>query len=671
VWITDSDTASAAFLTPEPTVGEASSPLTLTVELTINGAATLETASTVNVIDLFSGTATSGVDYQAVSATLTFPAGAANGLTRTVTFTPQQDTEIEGDETAGLRLQRVSGAVNAVSVGGTATVTIDDDDVPVRVAYVSDQDVAGDDELFLVNVVGGVASGAVQLNPALVAGGDVLAGPRTLGISADGRWLFYIADQNEDETFELFLVDLARTAPYTVTRVSADLTGTTRDVREAMLDPTGQRLIYLADQDTDGVDELYEVLLSAPGPGRRISGFLSAPSFVQDLQSVHVSPAGHVTYVVNDGNDDVELNLIQVTTGYPYVVRRLSATIGPGAGLNRLLSGRFTEGGARVVWVGEGNSIGIDECYLSGTFGGAPIRVNPPLPGGGTNVIGVAVSADGTKLAYWGNLSLTLVDVQADAVDLSGPLTPRRISPPRLHGGTSTVNRVVFNEAGTLAALSVDAEVDDRFESYVVDVTGLTAGAPTPLRTHPTLPANQSVETLGLPAFSPDGLSVLYTGDLGAVDDAVELYLPAVAAVPVAPSASRVSHAGTADRGVAVTTEGGNLVDPRFSSDGSLVFFRSDEGAADDDLQLYVRDLSQASTPQRVNRSLLVANDAGSPVPLAGRSQVVYVAAEAASTEEQLFLCTLVDPTDATSFTYTPLSPAVTAEIKAIKVWQP
>ncbi|MCA8920724.1 MAG: PD40 domain-containing protein [Planctomycetes bacterium] len=670
--VRDSDRAWVTFQETAPSTVE-STPLTLTVELNTNDpSATLSAAATVSVVDLLTGSASSGLDYTAIATDVTFALGAGDGATHTVSFSPLQDSAIEGNETVSLQLQTGSNLVSTL-FDATATVTLTDDDVPTRIAYVSDQDVAGDDELFLVNVVGGIAGAPIQLNPALTAGGDVLAGEHASGISGDGRWLFYIADQNEDETFELFLVDLAGSAPYTVTRVSADLTGSNRDVLQATFAPNDERLVYLADQDTDGVTELYEVLLATPGAGRRISGPVLAPFFVQDLQSVHFSPGGEaLTYVLNNGTDDSALNLIDFSVSYPYGVHWLSRLIAPNTGLNRLLSGRFTEGGDRVLWVGEGSQIGMDECYLVSLGGSLSTRVNTPLVGPGTNVTGVALSADGTKLAYWGDLT-TDGDQEAYVVNLSAGVSPRSISPPKLHGGLREISRVAFNSSGTHVSLHQDAEVDDRVESYVVDITSVPGGLLTPVKTHSAIAASRSVETAGLPIFSPDGSRVLYAGDLGAVDDAVELYLPAIASAPADPSTSRVSQAGIATRGVSITLGAASEpVSPRFSADGSLLFYRSDVGAGDDDLQLYVRDLSQPSTPQRVNGSLVVGGDVdATAIPLAGRAQVVYAAAEAVPSEEQLFLCTLVDPRDSSSFTYVQLNTTVAGtQVKRIRVWE-
>ncbi|MCA8920638.1 MAG: hypothetical protein KDD82_02445, partial [Planctomycetes bacterium] len=117
---------------------------------------------------------------------------------------------------------------------------------------------------------------------------------------------------------------------------------------------------------------------------------------------------------------------------------------------------------------------------------------------------------------------------------------------------------------------------------------------------------------------------------------------------------------------------GSSLITPVFSSDSRLVFYRSDAGAADDDLQLYVRDVSRPSAPQRVNATLLLGSDVSPRViPVQEGLRVVYVASEASPSEDQVFLCTLNDPTDSASFSYLQLNSTVAGtRVKRIKVWE-
>ncbi len=85
----------------------------------------------VNIIDLVAGSATVGVDYQAFGTqTVTFLAGDANGKVRSASFTPVNDSLIEGNESTGLELVALSSTLSGqASLGNSlAAVVINDND---------------------------------------------------------------------------------------------------------------------------------------------------------------------------------------------------------------------------------------------------------------------------------------------------------------------------------------------------------------------------------------------------------------------------------------------------------------------------------------------------------------------------------------------------------------
>ena len=121
--ITDNDIAPMAVtLSLNPSTvdeGAAATDITVTASL---GSTTLPTATEVTV-SVSGGTATSGMDYAAVSDfTVTIPANAASG-TATLSFDPTEDILVEGDETVVL-----TGAATGLT-SGSATLTITDNAV--------------------------------------------------------------------------------------------------------------------------------------------------------------------------------------------------------------------------------------------------------------------------------------------------------------------------------------------------------------------------------------------------------------------------------------------------------------------------------------------------------------------------------------------------------------
>ena len=121
--ITDNDIAPMAVtLSLNPSTvdeGAAATDITVTASL---GSTTLPTATAVTV-SVSGGTATSGMDYPAISDfTVTIPANATSG-TATLSFDPTEDILVEGDETVVL-----TGAATGLT-SGSATLTITDNDI--------------------------------------------------------------------------------------------------------------------------------------------------------------------------------------------------------------------------------------------------------------------------------------------------------------------------------------------------------------------------------------------------------------------------------------------------------------------------------------------------------------------------------------------------------------
>jgi hypothetical protein len=124
------------------------------------------------------------------------------------------------------------------------------------VAYAADQDTANLAELYSVPMAGPSSAG-VKLNGPLVAGGSVE--PYSLQISTERRWIFYLADQQTDGTNELYVVPIHGPA-FAGYKLNDSLT-LGGSVRDYAVSPDGRRVVYRADQDTDEVFELYSAEL--------------------------------------------------------------------------------------------------------------------------------------------------------------------------------------------------------------------------------------------------------------------------------------------------------------------------------------------------------------------------------------------------------------------------
>lgn len=209
------------------------------------------------------------------------PFSAATELARGYQFSPDGATiaymsDQDTDETRELYAVDVgnlgvSSKLNGTLVAGGNLCDFKFSPDSTHVAYCADQDTDGVLELYLVEIaVPGVSS---KLNPALVADGDVSAQSYEFG--PNGDFLVYRADQETDDTWELYRVE--RAMPGVTTRVSdtmvsgGDVAAAVGDQPSFRISPDGLQLAYIADQDTDEVFEVYDVDLATPGVSTTLS----------------------------------------------------------------------------------------------------------------------------------------------------------------------------------------------------------------------------------------------------------------------------------------------------------------------------------------------------------------------------------------------------------------
>lgn len=132
----------------------------------------------------------------------------------------------------------------------------------LSVVYRADQDT---DEVFELYRVSLLAPGiSTKLNGPLVAGGNVTS----FGVIPDSSGVVYIADQNTATVFELFrTVFSGANSQLNPSFTNPPFIGT-EDVVDFVLFPNGTGVVYRADQDTDGVNEIYRVVFGFPGAPR-------------------------------------------------------------------------------------------------------------------------------------------------------------------------------------------------------------------------------------------------------------------------------------------------------------------------------------------------------------------------------------------------------------------
>ena len=235
VTITTDDFEAPTFSIADVTVNEVLGTVSLIITLT--PAATTTTTVDVATSD---GTATAPADYAAVSTTVTFNAGVATSVQQ---VTIVDDAIDELDETFTVSLSNPTGGAIVSTAGGSATVTIEDNDAPPTVgmdaatASVTEGDAGATTTVTLQVSLSTVSGLAVTVDfatadgTATTADGDYVTNSGTLTIAAGSTSATISVVVNGDEVIELdetFTVTLSNAAtPSTTAALAITLPTTT------------------------------------------------------------------------------------------------------------------------------------------------------------------------------------------------------------------------------------------------------------------------------------------------------------------------------------------------------------------------------------------------------------------------------------------------------------
>ncbi|MDX1964274.1 MAG: hypothetical protein SFX18_14060 [Pirellulales bacterium] len=429
-----------------------------------------------------------------------------------------------------------------------------------RVLYLADQETGGVDEIFSVPSAGGEA---VKLNGPLVLNGDVSG--FGLQFSSDGSRVLYLADQSTDEVDEIFSVP-------SLGGVAVKLNGPLVangdvNVNGLQFSPDGNRVLYLADQSIDEVDEIFSVP-SAGGVVVRLNGPLVANGDVY-FNGLQYSPDGsRVLYLADQTTNGVNELYIVSSVGGAGV--KLNGPLV--AGGNVSFGGfQFSPDGSRVLYLADQTTDEVNEIFSVPRAGGIPVKLNGPLVSGGdVSFGGFQFSPDGSRVLYRADQTtvgvtelFSVPSIGGVAVKLNGPLVA---------GGN--VFSQQFSPDGSRVLYRADQMIDEAYEIFSVPSAGGVA-----VRLNGPLVANGAVFANGL-QFSPDGSRVLYYAEQEFIG-VNELYLvPSVGGTPVKLNGPLVAGGDVSSGGL------------QFSADGSLVLYNADQDT-DGVFELYTRIVKQ------------------------------------------------------------------------------
>lgn len=325
-----------------------------------------------------------------------------------------------------------------------------------RIAYMAEQDVSGREELYIVDLDNpGVST---KVNPDLTADRDVHDG---FIFSPDGTQILYAADQDTDDMFELYLVDL--TSPGISTKVNEPFPDGAALAAGYMFSPDGSLIGYMAEQDTVDVRELYVVQVSAPGVSVKLNEPMVAGGDLCDFQ---FSPDSAQVAFCADKDTDGVIELFHVEVAVPGVNTRLSAPLVAGGRV--FPDYAFGPNNDFIVYSADQDTDEVVEIYHVGIAApGIATKVNAPLvANGGVGQFNLA--ADGLRVNYIADQETDNV-FEVFSVDLATPGVSAKLNPAMAGGGAFLLQ--TGDESDQVFYIA-DQETAGAFELFVVEIAG-------------------------------------------------------------------------------------------------------------------------------------------------------------------------------------------------------
>lgn len=434
-----------------------------------------------------------------------------------------------------------------------------------------DATVEGAFELWSVRRAGGEP---IRLTHPLPAG----IFPAEAAISPDSARVVYLIDQETTTVKELWSVPIGGPSAAAVKLHPTPVAG--GDALEPWaFTPDGSRVVFRGDLAVDGTTELW----SAPVDGPAGALVRLNPDAVAggSVTSFVLSPDG--TYVVFRGDLEVDerFELWSVPVEGPAsAAQKLHATpIGNGDVFDDF---RISADSERVIFRGDLPVDELNELWSAPLDGAeAAVKLNPVATPGG-DVFLFDLPPAGERLVFRADLS-TDNTIELWSVPLAGPATDAvKLNPAPVAGGEANY-RPGFTPDGSRVLFAADLLVNGVDELWSVPVAGPAEAA---IRLNPTPVAGGRVANSAW-RVSPDGAHVIFLGDL-AVFNRFELWIAAVDGE----TGSAVAISGA-------VTAGGNVSGFAITPDSQRVLFDGDL-SSDGRRQLYSARLDDPSSRLRL-----------------------------------------------------------------------
>lgn len=247
-------------------------------------------------------------------------------------------------------------------------------------------------ELFSVPIAGGAL---LRINKAPIAGGSI---EPDFAFSPDSARVVYRGDLDANDVIELYRSQVDSSGS---TRISGDLV-LGGDVQSFKITPNSAGVLYLADQETNGSDELYRVPMNA-GPGgiivpesttaTKLNGELA---FGGSVKEYLLSPNGDQVVYRADVEQFARNELFRVAVGGGTPIKLSGELVAGGTIFSDFA---LSPDGVWLLYRADAQTADTTELFAVPLGGGAPLKLNSPLVAGG-NVINYAISPNSRRIVY-------------------------------------------------------------------------------------------------------------------------------------------------------------------------------------------------------------------------------------------------------------------------------